>query len=204
MNMVNEKLIKKYINGGCTPEEKEQVEAWLHNTTVPKEDDYFKEFAASKDRVWNEIRPDIPGKQRKVVPLHKTITRYAAAACLAVGLFSGGYFTALESSTTDYAQTSQNTSQGNLQITFEGGRTTQIPGNQFELLFDGKIKLSNLSDEPKTIICGEQTLLLQAGESYLLDRNKNRVSMIAASDAENRSPDFSRLLKGDFTIKVLA
>jgi len=90
--MVNEEIIKKYIKGDCTPKEKERVEVWLQSTTVPNETDYAKEFAASRDRIWNEIREDIPQKQNKVIPLYKTLTRYAAAACLAVGLFAGGYF----------------------------------------------------------------------------------------------------------------
>jgi len=202
--MVNEKLIKKYINGDCTPEEKARVEVWLHSTNVPKEDDYTREFSASKDRIWNEISQDIPPKQPKTIPLYKTITHYAAAACLAGALFTGGYFTAISNALQEHTAISQTAGQGKLQITFEGGRSTQIPGNQFELLFDGNIQLSNLSDEPKTIVCGNQTLLLEAGESYLLNRYQGRVSMAKAAERENIHPDLSRLLKGDFTIKVLA
>jgi len=240
MNMVNEKLIKKYINGNCTPEEKERVEAWLQSTTVPYEADYAKEFATSKDRIWNESEKmmveawlesdeyneslDLPDhikatqkeqawqnitgsahqENPKTIPLYKTLIRYAAAACLAGGLFAGGYFTASNNSLQEDTVISQTSGQGKLQVTFEGGKTTQIPGNQFELLFDGNIQLSNLSDEPKTIICGNQTLLLRAGESYLLDRYQDRVSMANVSDIESMRPNLSQMLKGDFTITVLA
>jgi len=202
--MVNEELIKKYINGECTLEEKERVESWLQSTTLANETDYFKEFTASKDRIWNEISQDIPQKQTKTIPLYKNLTRYAAAACLAVALFTGGYFTAISNELQEHTVINEAAEQGKLQITFEGGRSTQIPGNQFELLFDGKIQLSNLSDETKTIVCGNQTLLLEAGESYFLDRYEGRVSMAKATERENIHPDLSRLLKGDFTIKVLA
>jgi len=147
--MVNEKLIRKYINGGCTLEEKKQVEAWLHNTTVPKEDDYVKEFAASKDRVWNEIRPDIPGKQRKVVPLHKSLTRYAAAACLAAGLFVSGYY--LSESDSDNSLLAQET--GTIEYkTTPKSRIVQFAddrGDKSLIQFEGELLIKNQSGSNK-------------------------------------------------------
>jgi len=200
MNITPE-LLEKYYAGRCTETEKKAIEAWLESpeadTAFPPEERLTK----IEQKMWSIINP---GKQTKTIPLYKTITRYAAAACLAGALFAGGYFTASSNALQEHTAINETAGQGKLQITFEGGRSTQIPGNQFELLFDGKIQLSNLSDETKTIVCGNQTLLLEAGESYFLDRYQGRVSMAKAAERENMHPDFSRLLKGDFTIKVLA
>jgi len=147
--MVNEKLIRKYINGGCTLEEKKQVEAWLHNTTVPKEDDYVKEFAASKDRIWNEIRQDIPQKQPKTISFYKTLNRYSAAAFLAAGLFVSGYY--LSESDSDNSLLAQET--GSIEYkTTPKSRIVQFAddkGDKSLIQFEGELLIKNQSGRNK-------------------------------------------------------
>ena len=47
--------------------------------------------------MWAKLSYDLPKKDTAVIPLHKKFLRYAGAACIAIGLFSAGYFYAPKS-----------------------------------------------------------------------------------------------------------
>lgn len=79
------KLLDKYLAGHCTPEEMAIVEAWYLQLPFEKEVPDHLLIEASKEEVWNRLRPG-----RKSVKL-VTVKRIAIAAsiilCCSVGLY---------------------------------------------------------------------------------------------------------------------
>ncbi|MEM6831028.1 MAG: FecR domain-containing protein [Bacteroidota bacterium] len=88
---ISPKLLKKYANGDCSEEERLMVKQWLEDnnelsTTLPKD-----KLDQERALAWSQISENIQiDRSAKVVPLHRRISTYAAAAVilLTVGFFS--------------------------------------------------------------------------------------------------------------------
>jgi hypothetical protein len=80
-------LLERYNAGQCSDEERALLETWYleHNRDLPHGLSAEK-IREATDRIEARLDRVLPG--RKVVPL----LRYAAAACLLVGMGVGGYF----------------------------------------------------------------------------------------------------------------
>ncbi|MDR7129532.1 ferric-dicitrate binding protein FerR (iron transport regulator) [Algoriphagus sp. 4150] len=84
---ITEELLKRYSEGHCTDEEVEAVEAWLLNSDSEEGVQYREEFSGAKSKIWLRLSSRFPQKDTAVIPLYKTIVRYAAviSILMAVG-----------------------------------------------------------------------------------------------------------------------
>lgn len=88
---VTAELLKKYISGECTPEEQLLVENW-----VPGDEDITLHIPEEKlkqlsEEIWQNIEP-AAGQQTIVASIGRPIARYAAAACLVIGIAYAAMF----------------------------------------------------------------------------------------------------------------
>ncbi|MEM6736535.1 MAG: hypothetical protein AAF620_10755 [Bacteroidota bacterium] len=186
---VTEKLIQKYWENKCTPDEKKAIEMWLASREREATDLDLATMNKVEDRVWNKLNENIDGDQKeetKIVPLYKKITRYAAAACIAIAIFAAGrYSTSLEYNELT-SQESTNEEQG-LMIYGGNGTSGKLSGNAFMLSFDGQLRLYNGSNNLKTIVVGDVTYVLEPKKSYFIHGNVEKSSMIASNFLANEN-----------------
>lgn len=76
------KLLAKYLEGNCTPEEKSIVESWYLKETADAKDEIEEpDYSAIEQGLW----ADILAKNKKKHPFRQRIYWYAAAAVLVIG-----------------------------------------------------------------------------------------------------------------------
>jgi transmembrane sensor len=92
-------LVRKYLEGYCTKEERETVETWYLNEVDQLRDELAQpDYDASKKEIWNKIADQRNIKVQKQYPFYR-ITAVAAAIFLVVGV--GVYFFAGKTATED-------------------------------------------------------------------------------------------------------
>ena len=82
------KLIAKYLEGNCTPEEKSIVESWYLKETADIQDEIEDpDYSAIEQELW----ADIIAENKKKHPFKRSIYWFAAAAILIIsaGLYFG-------------------------------------------------------------------------------------------------------------------
>ncbi|MEM6526120.1 MAG: FecR domain-containing protein [Bacteroidota bacterium] len=80
---ITPELLERYELGKCTPEERKFVEEWLDDAGYTPDDVSKESSKAMSDAVWKNVSAEM-GVQKagQVIPLHRRITRYAAAVIL--------------------------------------------------------------------------------------------------------------------------
>jgi len=198
---VDSELLQKYHAGLCTPEEEKTVESWLASGEYLESLDLTEtEKTAHKEHMWQQIIGATKHTQVKVIPLYKKIIQYAAAACFIIAVFFAGRISTFDS-TPIVSKTSQN-EQANFLVYGGNGAYAKIPGDEFNVQFDGQLKLFNGSTSDKTIIVGTTSYTLEPQQTYILMGNKQESSLIANIDFGVERGLYHDL-KGDFSIKVL-
>lgn len=139
MKEIGEKLLKKYFEEQCTPQEKEQVEEWLtlDESNVSINDDYLNNFdnKAIKEEIWREIKPT-----KEIFKKHQNLTNLflKVAASLVFLISSALAFQygeplfksneiAYRTITSDYGEKSHVTLLDGTHITLNAGSKLKIP-----------------------------------------------------------------------------
>ncbi|MEM6841822.1 MAG: hypothetical protein AAF632_06325 [Bacteroidota bacterium] len=197
---VTAELIRKYHLGQCSPEEAVAVERWLRSES--EEDSVLAEEELDKmaDNVWQSVSSRLDTGSAPAVPLYKKLTRYAAAACIIIGVFVAGLLTGFTYAE-PLADTINNAEHLTDQLHIYGGDGAygQIGGSRYRIEFEGVIKLENNSRKPKQVVCGEQEFTLQPQRTYFLSGSNQRARITDNSYSPN-PPDFQNELAGGFSI----
>lgn len=198
---ITTELLKKYALNACTAQEREAVDRWLADTDsdVPHISDEQWERANALMKM--DIAKHVGTHHKTIVPMHKKWMRYAVAACVAAAIFFVGRYSANEG-TSAIAQQSTEQESNNLLVYGGNGAYAKIPGNEFSLQFDGRLKLYNGSKESKTVTVGNQTYTLKPRQIYILTGNNEKSSLVADLDLKLERVGLDKPV-GDFGIRVI-
>lgn len=83
---ISPELIEKYFLETCSAEEQKAVEQWLSNNTDEDSNLSNSTLEKMQSNIWNSFSKSRSPNTTKVIPIYKKITRYAAAACITIGL----------------------------------------------------------------------------------------------------------------------
>ncbi|MEM9832993.1 MAG: hypothetical protein AAF944_20335 [Bacteroidota bacterium] len=194
--IITKELLRRFHEGLCTEEERRAVERWLSTPDdIPAEVDLdaTRIFEESRESVWakitdmqSELTPSSrEGEPRKVIPLHRRVSRYVAVACIIIGIFAAGFstgFTFAKPSVDTVKQTNRLTDLPNLLHIYGGdGAYGVVAGSRYRIKFEGKLRLYNEAPHPKQIVCGEQEFTLEPHRTYYLS-GSNQQASIAISE----------------------
>ncbi|MEM9328853.1 MAG: hypothetical protein AAGA85_24525 [Bacteroidota bacterium] len=214
--IITKELLRRYHQGLCNDEERRAVERWLNSdgdlptTTdlVPKD-----QFEEKKDLIWSKMvqtapelsAPDGGGIDESdvntpVVPLYRSMLKYAAAACILFAVFFGGRFSVrlaqahpmVDHSTADH-------------LYIFGWKDVQghLPGDEFQLKFEGTLKLYNSALSSKTIYVGDTSMVLEGNKHYYLTGNTKNPQLTDDSSIPKLGKGLIGTLAGDFAIHRL-
>ncbi|MEM9389048.1 MAG: FecR domain-containing protein [Bacteroidota bacterium] len=149
---ITPELLERYELGKCTPEEQRFVEEWLDDAGYTPDDVSIEFSKGMSDTVWKNVSAKIGvSKEGKVIPLHRRITRYAAALTLLGALSFSVYYLASsdlifsESQVTDVYQIVQ-TKRGEK-------RTVTLPdGSTIRMNYETEIKVPEKFEGDKRIV----------------------------------------------------
>ncbi|MEM9673170.1 MAG: hypothetical protein ACFB15_30220 [Cyclobacteriaceae bacterium] len=196
---ISPELLKKYATGNCTEEERRLVEQWLADdnlsTTSPR-----AKLEAERTQVWQNIAHKIGWKETKVVPMYRRITRYAAVACIIIGIFMAGRLSVSTGHASPVKQGKRLVTLPNLLHIYGGdGAYGIVAGNRFRLEFEGEVKLYNGDPQPKQIVCGGQEFTLESYQTYFLSGSDQRAYITNDSHFPD-TYDLQSELAGGFSI----
>ncbi|MBW3469570.1 hypothetical protein [Arthrospiribacter ruber] len=173
----NPLLIKKYIEGTCTPVEKELVELWLDDIEVPEMDLYAEEFSQAEGRMWESIRQELPSKSKSIFKINIPFLRYSVAASLGGILVLTGYLI--------FQQKLNNLNNPELigpgSLTYKASpfgsiyEVSEVSPERNKLVFEGEILINNKTASGKEVqlISGRsatstntQIVTIQQGKKY--------------------------------------
>ncbi len=202
---VTPELLRRYSRGECTEAEIQMVERWLASTdddaTLSEE-----EIGNSPERIQDKLFPalfrteDRPKGKAPVVPLYKIVMRYAAAACLAIGIFFAGHLSGRQS--VSYATEIKQGKQLTDVLYIYGGDGTygQVDGSKYRLRFEGTLRLHNTAQASKQIVCGEQEFTVEPHRTYFLSGSDQDAQFTEEMNLPDAYDVFERL-DGTFSIK---
>lgn len=198
MEHIDKKLLEKYFQGNCTETEKKLVEEWLEAETY---EEPLKLERAQKDQVKTLMWQDILAKvnedaQAPVFPLYQRALRYAAVACVFLGVFMAGRL----SVQTSYA-TPKEDAESTEFLYFNGpnGTHVKLPGEKHRVRFQGRLRFFNGSVMPKFIICGEKEFVLNPGQAYYLSGSDEHPVLTNSAHLRDRNSNETEL-EGDYSI----
>ena len=194
---ITKELLRKYLSGFCTEEEKRAIEKWLDQKETSLDNKPIQELPfLEKKAIWAKVQqlsPELQSGDTSVIPLYKQVIRYAAVACIAVVFFCAGYFMASQPAT--YDDTTKTTDH--LQIASKHDKITKFQGRHFNVFFEGTIELYNASAKKTVVICGNKTFILQPATAYYLQGSHESPALIS----ENKVPmNFSNSLGGHYSV----
>ncbi|MEM0940249.1 MAG: hypothetical protein AAGI25_10750 [Bacteroidota bacterium] len=201
---ITKELLRRYGLGICTEEEKKAVEKWLDTPEYPSmRISTAEKPKADSDEIWSQLskgRPQLEEpmslmKARNIV-LFKNVTKYAAAACILFATFFGGRFSA---NTANASEPVDNYPEDHLYIFGRDDTEGHLKGNEFEIAFNGKIKLFNGAIGIKTINVGDTSFNLEPYQIYYLEGTLKEPKL---SNNNHSRDDLhnNEQLTGDFSI----
>ncbi|MEM6737295.1 MAG: hypothetical protein AAGC64_12685 [Bacteroidota bacterium] len=204
---ITPELLKRYYSDGCTQEEKRLVEQWIE---LEDEEDSMNEISASahdmiQKGAWEKIQQKVQLNQivdegSKVIPLYKKLTRYAAAACLAMAIFAAGRYSSNSQSKDPLTATQRLDKKGYLTVFGGNGAQGKIQGETFDISLNGELKLFNSSAYTMSVHCGERVYEIEPKRTYYLSGNEERSSLISSENlANSQFQDFR--LEGYFLVR---
>ncbi|MEM9834273.1 MAG: hypothetical protein AAF944_26805 [Bacteroidota bacterium] len=223
---ISPELLRRYLNGECSPEERRQVERYLEAEKNKPSDlpdaqaekmkvDFWQNISAviqaSGDLATGGPKGNTTGSPAAGLPaagppaapiisLRNRVTRYAAVACLVIGAFFLGFFASPNAQADTVKQSNQLTDV--LHIYGGNGAYGMVAGNRYRVKFAGKLRVRNSANEPKQIVCGEQEFTLEPHRTYFLTGSDQQ----ARITNESSYPDAYNLRKeliGGFTFLKL-
>jgi|GEM_PF-2677389 len=183
---IDHKLLEKYHLGLCTTEEEAAIMAWLDSNNSDEELDWPVEHKqAIGQGMWENIAEHIDSSP-EVTPffsrkLYRRITRYAAAACLVLGVIYG------ERILCDLGYNRTEMSYDNSRNT--GLRQVRTAGIAVTLLPESRLKLA-------TNLCRTKSEVVFCGSALLENRREHEVRLaVLASCNDSPIPAKSFVLK---------
>ncbi|MEM6845129.1 MAG: hypothetical protein AAF632_23150 [Bacteroidota bacterium] len=189
---ITKELLERHGMGLCTEEEKKAIEEWFEtlddpstNLTVTGTPEVDEVGIWSKmSQSYPELEDQMSVRKAKNIVLLNYVTRFAAAACVIIGAFFIGYFTALPSAQANPTKSSNRLTDlpGLLHIYGGDGGYGVVTENRYRIEFEGRLALYNESQYPKQIVCGEQEFTLEPQRKYYLSGSHQQASLVISED----------------------
>lgn len=198
---ITKELLNKHSKGLCTEDERKAVEAWFEmDETSETGLRMFTGKEVNKERIWSRVLQDLPLMRTqsgtyKIIPLYRSVVRYAAAVSILLITFFGGRFSASSAKATEIIEKSP---KNMLYIYGGNGAEAYVPGQEYKIKFDGQVKLLNGSLMEKTINVGNQTFTLGSNGTYYLSGSTASPTLLSSEILPNHISE--QTLKGDFSI----
>ena len=200
---ITKKLLERHGLGLCSEDEKKAIERWFETLDDPSlnlRTDNTPEF--KKEYTWSKMAQTLPELEdrmslgrAKQIQLFKYALRYAAAACFVVGVFFIGRISV---GTANANSMPKNPMENMLHIAGVNGAEGYLPGQEFEIRFDGQIKLFNGAPSRKKIYVGEKSFFIESYRTYYLSGSTENPFL---HDSDMYIDDFSdNELEGVFSI----
>lgn len=200
---ITKELLRRHSVGLCSEEEKQAVEEWFKT----KDDSFIDlsivdddEFEGGEKKIWSRLSQTIPEllskEGRSAIPLYHRVVRYGAAACIVFTAFFGGRFSVGSAQATPVEDQFP---KNHLFIFGIEDTRGHLPGDKFEIEFDGKIKLFNGAISPKSISVGDTSFILQSYQTYYLDGTLEKPKLTNKQDFQEDLYTNEKLT-GDFSI----
>lgn len=202
---ITKELLQRHSLGICSEAERKAVEEWFNS----KEDTdtglaMVEDEEINEDRVWSKLGQlspelqsfDTPGN---IIPLYRSLARYAAAACIIFLAFFGGRFSA---GTAKASPAPEDPTADHLFIFGYKDTVGNLPGNNFNIEFDGSLRLYNNAMTPKRINVGDTSFTLTSKRDHYLIGDTQNPELIV----QNRNEDSFQKpvsLEGYFSIHGL-
>ena len=179
---ITKELLNKHSKGLCSEEERIAVEEWFEMDEVPATGlRMFRGKEVNKERIWSRVLQDLPlmGNQSgstRTIPLYKKLTRYAAAVCIIFAAFFGGR---LSTGTANANPVMDKTPKDHLYITGGNGAKGNLPGESFNVKFDGNVRLFNGASGQKSIQVGDTCFILESHQTYYLSGSLEKPQLLS-------------------------
>ncbi|MEM6737791.1 MAG: hypothetical protein AAF620_17155 [Bacteroidota bacterium] len=170
---IDKELLRRYGSGLCSEEERKAIEEWLKIVDDPST--RFKSFKGIEESKKNtllklsglvpQLESYISSSNTRVVPLHRSVARYAAAACILLVTFLGGRFSA---GTANANPAPEDLTADHLFFNGSNGANGSFSGDSFKVQFDGIVKLYNNGFSTKIIQVGDTSFILESHKHYYL------------------------------------
>ena len=211
---ITQTLLRKYIAGQCTEAETRFIEQWMNSAEGVRSDYSNEEVSEMKKGTWDKLRKNYQltssfeklekkilaasnseSKRVKIVSLYQIFFRYAAAACIIIGIFAAGFSTGFT-----FAKPSADMAPKDLLYVYGSrGARLQLKGDNFNVGIEGNLRLYNGSLSSKRISCGDQQFVLQPRQTYYLSGSDGDATLLDEEHLLERGTNaFS--LEGGFSI----
>ncbi|MEM6845383.1 MAG: hypothetical protein AAF632_24435 [Bacteroidota bacterium] len=218
---ISPELLRRYLNGECSPEERRQVERWLKEEKNKPSDlpdaqaekmkvDFWQNISAviqaSGDLATGGPKGNTTGSPAAgppaapIISLRNRVTRYAAVACLVIGAFFLGFFASPNAQADTVKKAKHLTDL--LYIYGGDGIYGVVTGSRFQVKFEGTLKLYNDAQQSKHIVCGKQKFTLEPHRTYFLS-GSDQQARITDDSSYSDVYDLRKELVGNFTFLKL-
>ncbi|WKN42974.1 hypothetical protein [Tunicatimonas pelagia] len=197
---ISPELLKKYAAGTCSEEERRRVERWLADDNLSASSP-LSTFAAERTRGWNSISQTIGHSQAKVLPVHKKVVRYLAAACFLFGLLNAGYWVSVHEFGYD-DRTASTEPEGYVLVLTGSGKSEKVTDQVCEIEFQGIVQLQNTSTTRKTVRCHGERLDLEPHQIYHLTKPHQEL-VIKRINNFIIAPTYSPYQTSNFSVKCV-
>ena len=202
---ITKELLEKYARGECSEAEKYAIENWLP-TDDDRSDSLSKEVVDKQEKkVWNNILlhqkslakvpyENNPTSERSSKPVYQLLTRVSAAACFALIFYLAGAlfpnpFTK-KVSPVKIVEVAYPEPEQALYVSTINGKPEKISAKEYNIDFEGMIRLYNVAESDRTIVCnGKQIKLAPEKEYFLMYSRSNGFYRIDALSANHIAED---------------
>lgn len=200
---ISKELLQKYVSGNCTEDERKEIDIWLNSGGKFPKTHYEELFEPRKEIIRQKLHKRLWHNYNTLGRNTKRIIRFSAAACMLFGAFLGGRVSA-NTNAPAIVESHKNEKQ-HLYITGGKGSNGNLPGDNFQVKFDGTLRLYNGSLKPQTVQSGSSSFILEPKQAYFLTGSTENAQLIndlsIGIGDMNTSGDNETL--GDFSISIL-
>ncbi len=185
---ITKELLERHGMGLCTEEEKKAIEKWFETLDDPSTNlTVTGTPEVNEENIWSKMAQSVPELENQMstskaknILLLNYVTRFAAAACLLIGAFFIGYFTALPNAQANPTKSSNRLTDlpGLLHIYGGDGGYGVVTEDRYRIEFEGRLALYNEAQHPKQIVCGEQEFTLEPRRTYYLSGSHRQASLV--------------------------
>ena len=192
---ISNELLRKYIRGECNPNEKKAVENWMESSEV-QGNLAEEQLATSIDSIREKLFSEIFAKSSRgrIIPLYKKVLKYTVAASIVLAVYMAGALLPnpfkKETVSVKIVEVGYPEPAPALYVSTFEGKAEKIIAKEYNINFEGLIRIYSDSDETQTVICNGKRIELEPRMAYfLLDSKANSFYRLDESSASNVSED---------------
>ncbi|MEM6526375.1 MAG: FecR domain-containing protein [Bacteroidota bacterium] len=177
---ITPELLERYELGKCTPQEQRFVEEWLDDVDYTPDDVSSESSKAMSNSVWKNVSVKTGAKKAgQVIPLHRRITRYAAAVVLLSALSFSVYY--LASSDLIFSESQVAEVYQKVQTQRGEKRTVKLPdGSKIRMNYETELRV------PEKFEGDERVVYLTGHAHFDIAKNPQKPFIIYTKDSKTK------------------